>query len=440
MSKAKFEKFNFTKTALLKLPTLDKQTYYWDTTFSDLGLGVSPRGKKVFVLHQRINDQSVRLKLGSFPETTIEQARKLALDKAYEVKQGYDPRLVKQAKKDRQISLKQVYKDYYAAKPNLSQGTIDNYNRSLTYSFADWAEKPIGNITENMIKRRYSKDGLKSPARASQSMRALRAIFNFARKNYKDAKHKSLFPHNPVEILAELNSWYDIPVRKTYIKDSQLAEVFKALLALKKSMPYPANGPDYLIMCLFTGLRKSEIASLHIDQIDLRERSMLLKGADVKNKCDHHVPLNSVTFPIIQERVKQTIRRESEISVDKKTNKELPRYLFPADTASGHFEEPKYICEKVRELSGVKVTSHDYRRTFITVAESLDISLYTWKRLVNHKIPKTDVSGGYVVPNIKRLRKASQMVCDEIVDKLNNNTKAEEDYIVDDFCFENAIS
>jgi integrase len=39
---------------------------------------------------------------------------------------------------------------------------------------------------------------------------------------------------------------------------------------------------------------------------------------------------------------------------------------------------------KVAELSGVPFTIHDLRRTFITIAESLDIPAYALKRLLNH--------------------------------------------------------
>ncbi len=40
----------------------------------------------------------------------------------------------------------------------------------------------------------------------------------------------------------------------------------------------------------------------------------------------------------------------------------------------------------VTRASGVHFTVHDLRRTFITIAESLDISAYALKRLMNHKM------------------------------------------------------
>ena len=54
------------------------------------------------------------------------------------------------------------------------------------------------------------------------------------------------------------------------------------------------------------------------------------------------------------------------------------------------------------------------RRTFITIAESLDIPVYALKKLPNHKT-SSDVTAGYVVIDIERLRKPMQMITDYIL-------------------------
>jgi integrase len=56
-----------------------------------------------------------------------------------------------------------------------------------------------------------------------------------------------------------------------------------------------------------------------------------------------------------------------------------------------------------------RITLHDLRRTFITVAEGMDISTYTLKRLLNHK-DRRDVTAGYIVLNVERLREPMQRI------------------------------
>ena len=61
------------------------------------------------------------------------------------------------------------------------------------------------------------------------------------------------------------------------------------------------------------------------------------------------------------------------------------------------------------------ITLHDLRRTFITVAESLDISAYAAKRLVNHKM-SGDVTAGYIIADVARLRDPMQKITDRLLE------------------------
>lgn len=60
---------------------------------------------------------------------------------------------------------------------------------------------------------------------------------------------------------------------------------------------------------------------------------------------------------------------------------------------------------------------HDLRRTFITIAESLDIPAYALKRLLNHKM-NGDVTAGYIMLDVERLRNPMQMIADHILLKV----------------------
>ena len=76
--------------------------------------------------------------------------------------------------------------------------------------------------------------------------------------------------------------------------------------------------------------------------------------------------------------------------------------------------EPRRQVQKVIELSGVAFTLHDLRRTFITIAESIDISAYALKRLVNHKM-SNDVTAGYIVSDVERLRKPMEQIATQLL-------------------------
>jgi integrase len=56
-------------------------------------------------------------------------------------------------------------------------------------------------------------------------------------------------------------------------------------------------------------------------------------------------------------------------------------FVFPGDGVSGYLVEPKRQLAKVIEQTDMPFTLHDLRRTFFTLAESLDISAYSVKAL-----------------------------------------------------------
>jgi len=91
--------------------------------------------------------------------------------------------------------------------------------------------------------------------------------------------------------------------------------------------------------------------------------------------------------------------------------------VFPGKDNIGHLIEPKRQVEKVIELSGVHFTLHDLRRTFITAAESLDISPYTVKRLANHKMSR-DVTAGYIISDLERLRTPMEKISQFLLDAM----------------------
>ncbi len=93
-------------------------------------------------------------------------------------------------------------------------------------------------------------------------------------------------------------------------------------------------------------------------------------------------------------------------------------YVFPGKL-KGRMAEPTTLVEEVRKASGITFIPHDLRRTFATMAESLDLSWKTVKSLLNHKMDD-DVTAGCVISEAERLRSAMQRVTDtlrEIIEK-----------------------
>lgn len=94
-------------------------------------------------------------------------------------------------------------------------------------------------------------------------------------------------------------------------------------------------------------------------------------------------------------------------------------WVFSSYGKQGHISEPKKAVARVRKTSGIYFTVHDLRRTYMTIAASLDISAYALKRLVNHKTSH-DVTGGYIVLGIEQLREPVQKIENYILEQVND--------------------
>jgi integrase len=147
---------------------------------------------------------------------------------------------------------------------------------------------------------------------------------------------------------------------------------------------------------ILTGLRRSEAAALTWDRVDLKARTVTLLDIDTKNSEPHTLPLSDYLAELLTARQKVAAGG---------------LYVFPADSKSGHLVEPRPQMRRITARSEVVFTLHDLRRTFATVGEALDISVYALKRLLNHKM-RHDVTAGYIIITPERLREPMQRITD----------------------------
>jgi integrase len=155
---------------------------------------------------------------------------------------------------------------------------------------------------------------------------------------------------------------------------------------------------DYVLLVLYTGARRHEAAGLRWADVDLKARVIRFPAASTKAGRALDLPMSDVVFEML------TARRALGDS----------KYVFPANSNSGHIAEPKFAFAQIAAAGGVSVSVHDLRRTFITVAESCDISPFALKALVNHALPRGDVTAGYIQINPERLREPAQRVADKL--------------------------
>ena len=397
-------KFRFTKKRLEAIPKPNSRTRYYDDAIEGLIVDVSPNLIMSFRVYKWLASENrpISITLGKFPSMTIEQARAQSKKHLLKISDGKNPIKEKQTKLKEGYTLDFVFSDYLE-KRNLQPSTIRGYRQIINCYFKDYREKPLKNLDEASIKKIHSVVSATSQAQADLAMRVMRALFNFAKYEYRGNENEIIYKDNPVKILSHLRNWNHVPRKQTRISKSQLGNFFATIEVFREEAEvlsdlFTSSVCDFVEMAIFTGLRKSELLNLSWDVINLAERSYFI--SKTKNGTPLELPIGDKLLTILENRLSQ------------KTDS---NYVFNSDGKYGRVIEPKKIIAKIGEKAGVIFTLHDLRRTFITTAEGLNVGTYTIKRLLNHKTKRDDVTAGYTVLTPEELREPAQAIEDEIL-------------------------
>ncbi|MEI7035895.1 integrase family protein [Fulvimonas yonginensis] len=404
-------RLNFTKSVLLglPLPTTGRETYTDEKT-PGLELRITPAGVRTFYVRRRVRGTGKleRITVGRFPEVTVEAARRAALGHVAALAEGRSVTAEHRAKRARGVTLGDVLADYLGAH-DLKPSTATEYAETVERHLADWLPRPVVEITRDDVERlhrklskattavrkdamgRKRKVSVGGPAAANRVGRILRALLNYAAAKYEDEAGRPIILDNPVRRLSALKAWNRVDRRRRRIERDELAAWLAAVDAERERAPVAA---DFLELCLFTGLRRNEAASLRVADVNLRGKRFTV--TDTKNRDPHTLPVGPHVLALLQRRIAAARASGSE-------------YLFASTGAAGYLNTPAKPIARITEACGVAFSTHDLRRTFASIAESLDVPGYALKRLLNHR-NEGDVTAGYVVIDVERLRAPMELI------------------------------
>lgn len=394
-----------TKAAIAKLkaPTKSgKQELVWDTELRGFGVLLSgTTNARSYVVQRTLPDgHSRRLTVGSLAEIDLDKARSQAADLINDMRRGVDPK--QQRRSAATWTLKRALEEYLKARKNLKPNTVRLYRFAVERHLAPWLDRPLSSITADTVEDRHraiqaevekrrgplpEHFGSRSGAHmANDALVVFRLLWNFV------AEREESLGANPVRRLRR--QWYPAPRRERVIPTEALPAFYRAAEALSNR-----TVRDYILLLLFTGLRREEAAALSWSEIDFNSKVVRLPASRTKASRRLDLPMSSFVRDLLVAR--RAIGREDD-------------FVFASNAKSGHLEDPDDGLKAVAKQTGVRVSSHDLRRTFVTIAESTDISVMALKALVNHSLG-SDVTSGYVIATTERLREPCQRVCDRLM-------------------------
>jgi integrase len=369
-----------------------RQKLHWDSELRGFGVLCSgTTATKSFVVQRDLpGGRTRRVTIAPVNVLDLDKAREAARGVLADFYKGIDPKAGRRG----EATLRTALEGYLRARTDLRPGSMAAYRDSVEQHLTPWLDTPLRNVTREMVESRLGAIAKKVSERsnghghaaANMAMRSLRVLYNFAADRTPPSNP---MPPNPVKLKKQ---WLPVERRTRSVSADELPAFHKAVCAL----PSPV-ARDYLLLLLFTGLRRREAAALRWDEVDLKARIIRLPAARAKGGKKLDLPMSDFVHDLL------VARRALGDA----------KWVFPANSKSGHLEEPKFPLRMVAQATGITVSVHDLRRTFITVAESTDMSGIALKALVNHSLGK-DVTEGYVQMTADRLREPAQRVADSL--------------------------
>lgn len=352
-------KINFTKAEIdaLPIPEHGKRIDYQDLKISGLNIRVTHTGTKTFSVLRRIkNGRLERVTLGRYPNMSIDQARRKAMEINLAISDGVNPAELKRIQQAER-TFSDLFEEYIDRHSKLNKKTwmedAQKYNNHLKQSIGKVKLSNIDRSTIANVHSTITKTGRKISA--NRVLALISSVFSWGIS-------VGLCENNPVLGIRRNKE----TSRERFMQGDELPRFFQSL----------ADEPnetirDYILMSLLTGARKSNVCSMRWEDINFERAEWRIK--ETKNGTPQTVTLSPEAIEVL-------INRQSN---------ESP-FVFPGIGKNGYLMQPKRGWARIMQRAGIEnLKIHDLRRTLGSWQAKTGASLVIIGKSLNHKNQNT---------------------------------------------------
>ena len=410
-------KVTLTKKKIDSLKFAEKgRIVYWDTETKGLGLSVG-MNVKTFLLQMDVKDTSKAKGYKTIKKTLGRYGDEIALEQAREMIRGHVDKETGEAVMGERIKIKmgdtagmgdgvtlgELVTAYFKETKrrdgkDRKADSAAYYKNLIERHYAGWmglSLKEVDSLAPDTVMDKFQQIAARGPLIARNGVVMLSAVLNYGLAKYPGTlktNPMAILTSRHVNIMPKIEPRHDSLIYDTERKRNDFQAFYQGLQS------EPEVRRDLFLFTLFTGMRKQESATLQWEQIDLEHRELFVK--DTKNRQDLHIPLNRQAMTILYRRKEQSAANVTWV---------FPALITRKADTEGH---TNMMAAHLRNITGLKITVHGLRRTFITLGRKLKRYEDT-DRLTNHV--DGSVSGKhYDETNIEDLRETCQMIGNEI--------------------------
>jgi integrase len=365
------KRFRFSKEKIeaLAIPK-DGPAIFYDCDVKGLCLRVQPSGKKLFFVLKKAGGKTHRRSLSTFPEMTVENARKhahslLAAVADWIAGDRQDPCPLLRPLPDLgegPLSLNTAFQQYLKSPGKKVKKLSDPVEKAIAkekadarrqyifdHCFKELADYPIEQLTPTFLTKYHERLSDKySPIMMNKAHEIIRAVFNYLIRRQLWTK---VNPAIGVERAAKNE-------REIILEADQGQAFFDALDADPNR-----DFAEWVALLLLTGVRTSNLYSATWKELKLSRKPPVweIPPAKSKNGKLMAIPLSKKAVSLLKGRA---ARLHPGVEL-----KDLEGWVFPSHVGSdsGHIQDYKNQWRRLLKNAGLKnFVRHDLRRTFIT--------------------------------------------------------------------------
>ncbi len=371
-------RFHFTKKALESLPIPTGRLRYFDTKVPALALALTTSGAKSFYLYRRIEGRPEQIWLGSFPNVSIEQARKKAEKLNGEIADGKNPAtLRREAHAGMRLGeLFETYQRRYAIPPRNAESTRLENERLFKRYFEAWRNREISKIRHRDVVALHADLGKKTPYAANHAITLLRSLYNRARYEWE------VPCGNPAEKIRKFRE----DSRERFLQPDEAPRLFDAVTKERN-----LDMRDIVLMALFTGARQGNLLGMRWEDLNLERGIWTIPRT--KSGKSLQVALSPEAVTILSARLQRREISRLEARQAAAEGRPIPGYrpdpgifVFPGRYGRGRFKGVARLWAEILKRAEIReLRLHDLRRTLGSWQAMLGSSLLTIGASLGHR-------------------------------------------------------
>ena len=351
------KKVNFTKASIgAAVAPEGGRCYMHDEKESGLVLQITATGRKSFQLYKKHQGRPVRVTLGTWPEITVEQARKKAREAKVELADGRNPNdALRQERQE--MTFADLFSQYMERHAKVRKRTWQEDQNQFDRYLGAFAKKKLSAITRKDVAALHGKIGKTAPTAANRLLALLSSVFGRA------IEFGLWEGNNPCVAIRK----FPEEARDRFLSKDELRRFFEVLEHYSHDI-----ARDTILVALLTGVRRSNVHEMKWADIDWEEATWRIGWT--KNGTPQTVALVEPIVELLRERH----RRATSV------------FVFPGRGKTGHYVEVKTAWKTLLKRAGIEnARFHDLRRTMGSWQARTGASLPIIGKSLNHKSQST---------------------------------------------------